>query len=153
MKQTSLRIFLALMVLVAVVLGTSALATTTWTSKAGGDFPSSTSVTTTGTEAAPSTATDGFSLVGVSGFTVIVEALPNGDGGALSFTAGSLLGYVYNPISGKWARSADLDCTGAAGSTYSCPGYAVTSPRGRVAFVPSGLGTAVNVYVNGTRGR
>ena len=154
MKRTSLHIFLALTVLAAVVLGTSALATTTWTSKTGGDFPSATGTTTTGTEAAPTTATDGFGLNGLAGFTVHLESVPNGDGGVLNFSAGTLLGYLYNPVSGAWNRASELDLVVAAGApTAAYTGFTVSNPNGRVAWVPSGVGVAVRVYIEGTRSR
>ena len=154
MKQTSLRIFLALTVLAAVVLGTSALATTTWTSKSGGDFPSATAVTTTGTEAAPTLATQGFDLNGLAGFTVHLESIANGDGGVMNFSAGTLLGYLYNPVSGVWNRASELDLVVAAGvPTAAYTGFSVSNPNGRVAWVPSGVGVAVKVYIEGTRAR
>ena len=140
--------------LTGLLVAATAMATTTWTSKTGGDFPSSTAVTTTGTEAAPTATTDGFSLDGLAGFTVHLESVPNGDGGVLNFSAGTLLGYLYNPVSGAWNRASELDLTVAAGApTAAYTGFTVSNPNGRVAWVPSGVGVAVRVYIEGTRSR
>ena len=148
------RTLLILLALATVALAGTALATTTWTSKAGGDFPSATSTTTTGTEAAPTLATEGFSLDGLAGFTVHLESVPNGDGGVMNFSAGTLLGYLYNPVSGVWNRASELDLVVAAGgSTAAYTGFTVSNPNGRVAWVPSGVGVAVRVYIEGTRAR
>ena len=128
----------------------SALATTTWGTSSTQSY-TSVATTTTGTEAAPTLSTQGFSLDGMAGFTVYLESVPNGDGGVMNFSAGTLLGYAYNPASGNWTRSSDLDLVVPAGvPTASYKGFKVDDQRGRVAWVPSGVGVAVKVYIVGT---
>lgn len=129
----------------------SAKATTTWTSpgttyaKAGVDG---------GTGQAPTTISQGLKLDGLKGFTVFVESTSlqgGGDGGPFGFTAGSLRCYLWNPVSAAWARAPEMDLTVTAGLTsQSFPGFTVTAPRGRIAYIPDGLVTPVSIYINGT---
>ncbi len=102
---------------------------------------------TTGTEAAPATgASAGLPLQGLKGFNVSVEA----HDGVTNLTAGSLKAYLQNPITGKWSPCPDLDKTVAGGAVSQA--YTTTplyEDAGALAYVPSGLGTAVDVYING----
>lgn len=98
---------------------------------------------TSGTELAPSGATAGFDLQLATGFAVFVESA------ATAFTAGKLLAYLYNPISGAWSAAPDLDLTVAAVVSQGFSGFRVPCNSGRIAFVPSGLGQACTVYING----
>jgi hypothetical protein len=95
----------------------------------------------------------GLSLAGLKGFAVTVElngASPLDAGG--TFTATTLVAYVYSPAAARWSRAPDLDLTVAAGLTaQSFFGFTVTSDMGRVAFVPGAIGQPTNVYISGTR--
>ena len=107
---------------------------------------------TTGTEAAPSAATDGISLEdngGLASIGVHAEA-------ATAMTEGGFLrAYVYNPVgnvgAGQWNRAPDLDLRVRALGAQGFPGYSVPNRVGRLAYVPDGVGVAVVVYLNGTR--
>ena len=101
------------------------------------------------TPAAPST-TDGLSLEGSSvwsaatkGFVVIVEA-------AGAMTAGGILqAYLRNPNTGTWVRVADgsLDLTVSAVTNQGFLGMYVPVSKGRIAYVPSGLGVSSTVHI------
>lgn len=91
---------------------------------------------TTGTEATPSGATVGLDLQGVKGYAVFVE------GSAAMTAGGKLLAHLYNPITSRWTPAPDLDITVAAVQYQGFAGFAVTSDFSRVAYVPSGVGTA-----------
>jgi hypothetical protein len=112
-------------------------------------------VNTTGTEAAPSAATDGADLAFLSGgFTVFAEA-----DNAQTFTAspgGTLQAYLYDDVVGAWARCPDLDLAISVASQrrQAFSGFNVYSPRGRVAYAPASVtlsGGGVTVYVQGSR--
>jgi hypothetical protein len=109
---------------------------TTWTTL-GGNSRSSRAACTTGTEAAPSGAEDGSLLSGVGGFSVVVEA----DAAQTLSGAGTLLAYLYSDVTGRWSRAPDLDLYVSASAVrgQGFPGFAVSSSRGRVAYVPSGV--------------
>lgn len=101
----------------------------------------------------------GISLANAQGLQVTVETL-NGpipgndaglylDGGTLS--AGTLQAYLYDPSAGRWARAPDLDLTVTSGlAAQSFTGFQITQKQGRIAYVPSGLGQPVNVYLSTT---
>lgn len=131
----------AVVACLALALASPAFAATTWSSPVGGTR--AIAVCTTGTEAAPATWSDGLALWGVAGFAVHVEA-------ALAMTAGTLQAYLYNPESGSWNRAPDLDIAVPAGVTkHASAGFEVTAPTSRIAYLPSGLGVAVTVYIIG----
>ena len=88
----------------------------------------------------------GLSLNGLRGFVVTVEALS--DAGVMS--AGSLKCYIFSQLTNSWTPAPDLDLTVAAGRTQSFAGFTVTANVNRIAYVPSVLATAVNVYVAGS---
>lgn len=91
----------------------------------------------------------GLPLARQTGLSVTVETLTGVDGGTIS--AGTLQAYLYDESAGRWARAPDLDLTTTAGlSAQSFTGFRVTQQRGRIAYVPSGLGQPVNVYITGT---
>jgi len=124
-------------------------ATTTWSSESQGLI--SIATCTTGTESAPTLATQGLELSNISGFTVAVEATVAVDAGFETFTAGTLQAYVYNPVSGRWSRDPDLDQSVTAGiSGQSYTGFQVPARSGRIAFIPNGLGVAVKITIHGT---
>ena len=106
---------------------------------------------TSGSENAPSAATDGLALsydgVGLGGFSVFVKST------ASAFTAGTLKAYLFNPQSGtagEWYPAPDLNLTVGAATSAGFAGFRVPSPYGRIAYVPDGLGQANLVYINGT---
>lgn len=129
------------------LIPTLAQATTTWSNVGPAvslGSPAVKAVCSTGTEAAPSGATAGLPLAGINGFAVHVESA------AGNFTAGKLLAYVYNPVSGAWNRNPDLDLNVSGGITgQSFLGFNVNASLGRIAYVPSGLAVAVNVFLLG----
>jgi hypothetical protein len=129
-------------VLLVALFALQALATTTWSN--GSSARVSIATCSTGSESAPTLATQGLELANVSGFTVHAET-------AGTMTAGGVLqAYLYNPESSSWIRSPDLDLVVQALAKQSFAGFQVTSYAGRLAFVPSGVGVAVTVYIVGT---
>lgn len=128
--------------LLAAFFALQAQAATTWSSASSGRTVIATC--TTGTESAPTLATQGIELANVSGFAVHAET-------AGTMTAGGvLLAYLYNPQSSVWNRAPDLDLTVQALADQSFAGFQVTSYAGRLAYVPSGVGVAVTIYIVGT---
>lgn len=130
-------------VLLVALFALQAQATTTWSN--GSSARVAIATCTTGTESAPTLATQGLELANVSGFAVHAET-------AGTMTAGGVLqAYLYNPEgSGSWNRAPDLDLTVQALAKQSFAGFQVTSYAGRIAYVPSGVGLAVTVYIVGT---
>jgi hypothetical protein len=122
-----------------VLASSLAQATTTWTQP--GTYYSLLTEST-GTGSAPSAATDGLSLVGVTTVSVYAETT------ASTFTAGSLLCYLYDPIGAVWLRAPDLDLTVGAYNTAFI-GINIKANGGRIAYIPSGLGQANVVRVFG----
>lgn len=122
-----------------------ALGTTTWEATGTRSVKAT---CTTGSESAPTAATEGALLSGVSGFAVVIEA-----GASQTVAGGSLLAYVYNDVSGLWGRAPELDLSVPATATrvYAFSGFTVTAPRGRIAYVPSGVtisSGSATVYIN-----
>jgi hypothetical protein len=101
---------------------------------------------TTGTESAPSSASAGLDLSqGIGQVSVFVEA----NDGVTNLTAGTLDFYIYNAISGHWGKVVGLSANIPSGAVrHALPALQV-APGSRIAAVPTGLGTAVNVYING----
>jgi hypothetical protein len=99
---------------------------------------------TTGTEAAPTLATEGMSLDQVGGFVVHAQAA-----GAMT-AGGKLKAYLWNVKAARWNPAPDLDLTVAALQFQGFVGFAVPSAQGRAAYLPSGVGVAVDVYINAT---
>ena len=102
-----------------------------------------------GTEVCPTSGTDGISLVGMKGFSVHVYGLLADGGYGATLSVGSLLACLYDPATGRWARAPDLDLTTAAIDSQGFAGFIVTSNRGRIAYVPSGVGVPVRIQMNG----
>lgn len=130
---------------VALLLSLPAYATITWTSADNG-LVSIASCTST-TESAPTLVTEGLSLAGVKGIVVVIET-------AGTLTAGGVLqAYIWNDSAGtpSWVRVPDHDLTVQALAKQAFSGFAVTSPRGRIAFIPSGVGLASTIYITATR--
>ena len=121
-----------------------AAATTTW-SIPSSPYRVAKAVTTTGTESAPSGTTEGIALSGLSGVNVYVIA-------SSAMTAGgTLLAYVLDPVTAAWYRDPDLDLTVSALTTQTWGGWQINGGAGRLAYVPSGVGVAVTLYVVGVR--
>ena len=105
---------------------------------------------TTGTELAPTLATEGLSLIqqgGVKSLSVVVEA----NDAVTNLASGSrLMCFIYNTQTSAWARgNIALDLILVGGSIKEAfPAISVQS-YGRIAYVPDNLGTAVDVYING----
>lgn len=134
-----------ILALVVALAAAPAFAATTWTADTTTPYRTSKAVCTTGTEAAPSVATQGLPLNGLAGFTVHAEA-------AAAMTAGGVLqAYLWNPVTARWNRAPDLDLTVSAVQWQSFAGFQVAAGTGRIAYVPSGIGQAVNIYVIGGR--
>ena len=97
-----------------------------------------------GSESAPTLATEGLSLDGLSGVTVMLKTASNATAG------GTLQCYVWNPEALAWYRVPDLDLTAIAATTQSWPGIWIPVSRGRVTWVPNGIGAVVTtVYMVG----
>jgi hypothetical protein len=111
-------------------------------------------VCTTGTESPPADGLTpaegtGATFSDAMGYHVVVEA----DSGQTLSGAGSLRAYVWNPFSGVWGRTPNLDlATTTAGVRGLALGnLAVFAPRGRIAFVPNGVtfsAGGLTVYIN-----
>jgi hypothetical protein len=134
-----------LAVLLVTVFALQASATTTWST--GSSARVSVATCSTGSESAPTLATHGLALGQVSSFTVVAET-------AGTMTAGGVLqAYYYNPESASWVRAPDMDLIVQALAKQAFPGFQVTSNVGRgerIAFIPSGVGVAVTVYIVGS---
>jgi hypothetical protein len=63
---------------------------------------------------------------------------------------GKLKAHHWNSKSARWNPAPDLDLTVAALQYQGFVGFAVPSPQGRVAYVPSGVGVAVDIHINAT---
>lgn len=100
-----------------------------------------------GTETMPAAAspeTKGLSLLGLQGFSIHAEA-------AAAMTAGGkLLAYVYNPVTGRWNPAPEMDLVVANLQYQFFTGWSVAADVGRIAYVPSGVGQAVTVYIVGS---
>ena len=126
---------------------------TTWSSTGNRSAKAvSTSTGGTATGDAPTLATDGVNLTGIGGVAIQVSA----DSGKKLAGAGTLQCYVYDADTlGVWVRVPDLDqtigVTNLRGQSF--PGIYVPSPRGRVAWIPSGVTVdagSVTVWINCT---
>ena len=123
----------------------------TWTATGA---RSAKAVCTTATESAPAdtlTPVDGLGAIlsDAQGYFVSVEA----DSGQTLSGAGSLLCYLWNPLSGVWDRTPDLDLsvTSSAVRGMGFIGGQVVSGRGRIAYVPSGVTVSSGsrtIYIN-----
>ena len=101
-------------------------------------------VADTGTEAAPSAATDGLELSDILGFAVHAES-------GSAFAGGTLEAYLFNDATGGWNRSPDLDLVvDASLSKQGFSGFEVSSPNGRIAYVPNGIAAGLTIYINGS---
>jgi hypothetical protein len=104
---------------------------------------------TTGTESTltQSSTTEGLSLdstfFGKAVYGIAVHAETAG-----TMTAGGTLqAWLQNPSTGQWNRAPDLDLTVQALARQSWLGLRTVAPRGRLAYLPNGVGLAVTVYL------
>lgn len=117
-----------------------------WTQTAGPTFSE-----TTGS--APTVAADGFNVIGLVSLYIVVSA----DSTRTLSGAGTLQCYLYDAIGGapaRWIRypAADLSVTSSAVRDMAFPPVMLRAPRGRMAWVPSGVTVsagAVTVNVHG----
>lgn len=120
----------------ALLFASLASATCTWSPTRGGGVQA---VCTTGTEANALLATDGYNLGSVSGVIVHAEA-------STPMTAGGVLqAYLYNPISKQWNRAPSYDLTVAALVAQAFPAVSMVSQQ--LAFLPSGVGVGLTIYM------
>jgi hypothetical protein len=100
----------------------------------------------TGTEAAPTNGdSSGIRLDGIGGIAVFLHA-------AVAPTAGGkLLAYAQNPVTLEWAYVADgsMDFTLTAALDQSFIGIWVAADTGRYTWIPSGVGVATTVTIQG----
>jgi hypothetical protein len=102
---------------------------------------------------APTLVTQGLPLAGLHNLVVSYESTT----GNLTATTGKLLAYWWNPQSGrdnKWERAKDLDlAVGEAADSAVWAGITVVSalPGSRIAYVPSAIGQAGKVYIQGAK--
>lgn len=128
----------------ALLVPTLAFGSTTWTT----DTTLETFVArvvkaacTTGTESAPTLVSQGIDLLGLAGCAVHAEAAAAMTGG------GKLLAYVWEPVVGRWNAAPDLDLVVSAIQYQAFAGITVPADVGRLAYVPSGVGQAVDIYL------
>lgn len=148
--------------LAVAVIATRSDATTTWSQVTTTQHRVNKATCTTGTETGPTSASDGVSMVGQRGFSVSVHVNPGpgsgvcdagncqyGPDAAANMTAGGTLqAWVYNAVPGAWARDPSLDLTiSPAATKMAFTGFSVPAPVGRIAYVPSGIGQPVDVYI------
>lgn len=117
-------------------------------------------VCTTGTESAPTLATQGLTLKFLTGFEVYLSA----DSTKTLSGAGTLQAFRYSNFLGRWARAPEFDIvitgalatgiTGARDATFKAGGYgvgiSVVSSRDSIAYVPNGVtvsggGVTINI--------
>lgn len=91
-----------------------------------------------------------MALQSVAGFTVTLEA----DSGQTLSGAGTLAAYTWQDTIAGWARLSDVDITvpaAVAGNRrYGSVSFQVQAPRGRIAFITSGItvsGGSLTVYM------
>lgn len=129
------KLFSALLALALPLLASAAC-----TYSSGTEWSTRIATCTTTTEAAPTLVTEGLSLGGKRGLTVMVES-----SGTLT-AGGTFQAYLWfqgaNSGNGAWVRSPDLDVTAQALARQSWPGFVVTVPAGRIDYRPAGTGAA-----------
>jgi hypothetical protein len=103
---------------------------------------------TTGTESTlTQSSTEGLGLgsaffgKATTGLAVHVET-------AGTMTAGGVLrAWLQNPLTGQWNRAPDLDVPVQALARQGFLGLSVVSAKGRIAFLPDGVGLAAVIYI------
>jgi hypothetical protein len=97
-----------------------------------------------GTQAAPTTSSQGLDLTNLGGVSVILKTASAATAG------GTLQAYLYNPDADVWARAPDLDLTAIATTAQTWPALYVPVARGRLYYNPVGIGSVVTtVYLVG----
>jgi len=95
-----------------------------------------------GDEVAPTLVTEGLSLDVPSGFFADPAqgfSVTAAADSTRTITSGTLKAYTWDTNAAAWARCPDLDLTvtEAGGRYLSWSGFTVTSPKGRIAYIPS----------------
>lgn len=110
---------------------------------------------TSGSESAPTVVTEGMALTQAN-YRGKVGSLSIHAEAAATMTAGGLLKcYLWNPFSAQWNECPDLTITVTALKDESYAGIEVPGAfyGTRVAYVPSGVGQAVNIFHFAVRAR
>lgn len=114
------------------------LASAACTYSSGTEWSTRIATCTTTTEAAPTLVTEGLSLGGKKGMTVVVES-----SGTMT-AGGTFQAYLWTPSAasgaGAWVRAPDLDLTAQALAKQAWPGFVVSVAQGRIDYRPSGTG-------------
>jgi hypothetical protein len=143
-----IRSLAAVFVLSLLLLASSASAAVTWSAPSvASDYGlarASAAACSTGTEATPTdgagTPAQGVDLVGTTSVSIHLEC-------AGAVTAGTLVGYAMNPITGKWNPVAGLTKTTTTAQYQAWTDVQIVGGISRVAWLPSGLGAvACTVY-------
>lgn len=125
------------------IVSTPAFAATTWSSLDSQGFVRK-AVCTTGTEAAPTLATEGLSAASLASVVVVVESgSAFGDGARLN-------AYTWNQFSAAWSRQPEADIELDATLKAQTIGPLNPGPVGRLAYAPSGLAAASTIILIGS---
>jgi hypothetical protein len=125
------------------LVSTPAFAATTWSSLDSQGFVRK-AVCTTGTEAAPTLATEGLSAASLASVVVVVES-------GSAFGAGARLNaYTWNQFSAAWSRQPEADIELDATLKAQTIGPLNPGPVGRLVYAPSGLAAASTIILIGS---
>lgn len=167
MKKRLKKVLTVLALTAAAFLLPSAAVWTASTTRTG----SSKAVCSVGNEgiAGPTTPTDGVALgsstASVAGFVVTLEAPIGTDAAAQNLVPAGvyLRAWLFNPegkapdggVGGWWSRAPELDLGPTTGGKLSetWAGFKVTTPLGRLAYLPDTYGNTCTVYINTTYSR
>lgn len=128
--------------LLAVLLPLASWASCTYATAGGSSTTVATCTTTT--EAAPTLVTEGISLAGLAGLTVVVKSTGTMTAG------GTFQAYLWELNSASWVRAPDLDLTAQALAGQAWPGFLITVPQGRLDYKPTGTGAnTTTIYLIG----
>lgn len=106
---------------------------------------------TSGSESAPTLVTEGLALSPVKGRPVGSLVVHGEAAGAQ--TVGTYRAYLWNPVTARWNRATDLDIVNTTDRYQASSGIVVPGAYtgGRIAYVPNGVGVAINLYLVGTK--
>jgi hypothetical protein len=112
------------------------------TTTTAGTYGAIISVAGDGTEDAPTGATTGLSLADVASVQVVLKTASNATAG------GKLLCYFYDEVSETWSQLTSWDLTAAAATNQTWEPKVITQRRGRIFWVPNGIGAVVtSIYI------
>ena len=125
---------------------------TTWTNPQSNYFLAA---CTSGSESAPTLVTEGMALTQTNRRGKVGSLAIHAEAAAAMTAGGFLKCYLWNPVSEQWNECPDLTITVTALQDEAYAGIEVPGAffASRVAFVPSGVGQAVNIFHFGVRGR